>query len=254
MRRLLFSLLTLAALCGGVCAQFSVLPGFPPGVFQDRGALDGGSAPANNTAIDGYARSASGPDANPNSATLTTVMSGDDIIVYAPVNGYNSGVDTISVADTAGNTFTFRANGTFGTGGSPTSGGSNDIWEFHAHASGILSADVITVTVTPGVGVGYMEVAAFGISGSNHTFDANAAVPAYSTSGVVTISTSNANDMLYLCYRIGGSIAAPSGFTQIGVLDYGACYYQKVTSIQSGLMITNPEVNNGIVVDALESD
>ena len=40
MRKLLFSLLALATLCGGVCAQFSVLPGFPPGVFQDRGALD----------------------------------------------------------------------------------------------------------------------------------------------------------------------------------------------------------------------
>lgn len=46
MRKLLFSLLTLAALCGGACAQFSVLPGFPPGVFQGRGAIDGGSAPS----------------------------------------------------------------------------------------------------------------------------------------------------------------------------------------------------------------
>lgn len=44
MRKLLFSLLMLAALCGQVLAQSVVLPGFPPGVFQDRGALDGAAA------------------------------------------------------------------------------------------------------------------------------------------------------------------------------------------------------------------
>jgi hypothetical protein len=43
---LALSLLALAALCVGARAQSVVLPGFPPGVFQDRGAIDGASGPS----------------------------------------------------------------------------------------------------------------------------------------------------------------------------------------------------------------
>lgn len=71
MRKLLFSLLALAALCGNVLAQSVVLPGFPPGVFQDRGAIDGApsgcsKATTANAAYDG----------SQNAAAVTTLLCG----------------------------------------------------------------------------------------------------------------------------------------------------------------------------------
>lgn len=70
MRKLLFSLLTLAALCGGVCAQYVTLPGFPPGVFQDRGAIDAPASGGPSYAFIGYCTSASSTGINTCSLNL----------------------------------------------------------------------------------------------------------------------------------------------------------------------------------------
>ncbi|HUI01268.1 MAG TPA: hypothetical protein VLX56_06530, partial [Nitrososphaerales archaeon] len=124
------------------------------------------------------------------SASLTTTNSNDVIILSAGTSSSSATVS--SVSDTGGHSWTHRAS----ESGNP----SVEVEEWYTTASSPLSSDSITVTWS---GAGDNTFSAFGISGVNTAspFDSNGALPAKSTgtstTPSVTVSTSNANDMVF---------------------------------------------------------
>ncbi|HZW55755.1 MAG TPA: hypothetical protein VFF30_05650, partial [Nitrososphaerales archaeon] len=142
------------------------------------------------------------------STSLSTSKSPDVIVVTA----VDQASDTINTpTDTAGLTWTLRK--------SVVNGGLHSYY-WYAIATGSLSSDSISVTASASC---VIALTAFGISGANTAspFDSNSGLPASatgsSTSPSVTISTSNANDMLLGIPAAVGSatVSAGTGFTQI---------------------------------------
>src|SRR5438094_394742 len=164
-------------------------------------------------AVDGSALGSCSNSTNHCSATLTTSFGNDVLIVYT-----NEALDlqtscTFSVSDTAGLTWTARSGVVFGNGGR------NQIQEFYAKSSNPLSSDTITESIS-GCGNEYNGLVVFAVSGANFNspFDSNTSLPGTANgngnTAAVSISTSNANDMIIGGSQFGANgIAAGSGFT-----------------------------------------
>ena len=142
-----------------------------------------------------------------------------------------------------------------------------DTEEWYAYTTLPLTSDSITVNIAASTKKFAINV--FGVSGANvfSPFDPNSAVPATasgsSTTPSVSVSTSNANDMILgLFMQNGGSTTTPgSGFSTItsakstGTLTMMYSEDEVVTSAQSGLSVkaTYATSNAWMVIgDALE--
>ena len=165
----------------------------------------GASGPS-SLAIDGSAVQGCGHSTNSCSTPLTTTHPGDLIIAYTfeslnlqPTNC------TFSISDTAGLSWTYRA-GAYGRNDGTAGTTRDQIGEFWARASNLLSSDNVTEAISGCAstiyGGEYNALMVFGVSGANlnDPFDPNASLPAtnnsYSNTPSVKISTSNPNDMI----------------------------------------------------------
>jgi hypothetical protein len=215
-------------------------------------------------AIDGTAKTPTGNYANPGAtSTLTTSVANDLLVLAVTINGLTVNTDSIAITDTGGHTWTFRASSGGATSASPVNAGiNNQIFEFETVVSGTFSG-TITVTVSPGAGVSFVEAIAWGVSGENTgtPFDTNGSVPAAATSGSLSVSTSNANDLIWGALRTGGAVATviPTGWTNLITADFTQAYYKIVSATQSGLTVPdansgggNGGANNGIIGDAAQ--
>lgn len=186
--------------------------------------------------------------ANANAITLSTSDSNDVIVIYAS-NGSNNGCVT-GVSDVGGANLTWTKrksqifNGTFSC-----------LDEWYAVAPSPLVSDLITVSWSS---TSVARATAFGIHGANNVtpFDANVGLPASSgVGGSVTVSTSNANDML-IGYSSGNSAAGnPAGWSAVIATGANAnCGYDVVSSTQSSASITFQGSNGsqGIIIDAVQ--
>jgi hypothetical protein len=174
---------------------------------------------------------------NPSTSVSLTTTSANDVI-YVEVVTDNTG--TINTPTAPGLTFTLRMG--------PITQGTVRESTYYAIASSVLSGVSISESITGGGGE--VELIAFGVSGANtgSPFDANAAVPAsatgISTAGSVTISTSNANDLIIGAFGSNGGTthSAASPWTLIrsvvGYLNDGDIEYQSVSAIQTNLAVT----------------
>jgi hypothetical protein len=161
------------------------------------------------------------------SLSLTTKNANDVIIACVQVNG-----TTVASITGPGLTFTLRKRQA--TTDSPPN--YEEVW--YAVAPSALSAGTITVTLS--AATTYCTVDVFGISGANTTtiFDGNSSLPAATTNGPVTLSTSNAHDFIFGTYRLYPQIpAGGTGWTVISAADYQLVEYQIVTTAQSNLQI-----------------
>jgi hypothetical protein len=176
--------------------------------------------------IDGSNSAGCGHSTNSCATTLSTSTSNDIVIVYA-----FEGLDlqtscTFSVQDTSGLTWSSRG-GVSGRNDGSTNGYRDQIGEFWARSLGVLSSDVITESISgcasTQTGGEYNGLQVFGIAGANYNapFDPNTSLPgtanAYSNTPSVTISTTNANDMVISAAQQTsyGVLSPGSGFTGI---------------------------------------
>jgi hypothetical protein len=237
---------------GQAKAQFggSPLPGFPPGVFQNRAALDAPAAPF-TPAIDGTASCTTG--SSPCTFSLTTTKSNDLIVIACTNNG--SSPLTANTVTVGGSAATYRTNPTVSPS-NPLAGG-NTIYEYYYLASAPLAAASIVATLTTST---YLECLAWGVSGVNFStpFDTNASVPDGVGSGTMTLSTSNANDLIWMVGRSDSGLSSsntPSGWTTLAYGAFSGAFYQTFTSTQSGLTVPdfNGAANNGAIADAAQN-
>lgn len=198
--------------------------------------------------LNGTAKTTSNVYTNPNVLTgLTT--SGGNRLIYAvtTVNGFNNGTDTLTLSDaTSGNVLSFSQRAIAKTG--------SVLIASTAVASGALTADVITATVTPGAGVTFLESVAIGIAGADTTtkFDGNASLPNTVSSGALSISTTHNCDFILGEFRNGGAFVTDAGWTNAIIGDFTGIEYLAVTSAQSGLTPTGGG-NSGGIGDAVVS-
>src|SRR5207245_541296 len=183
-------------------------------------------------------------------ASLTTSKSYDLIIVdtYETLDLLPS--CTFSVRDTAGLTWTLRASAA-GRYDSSIPGYRDQLAEFWAKTPSTLSSDAITESISgcaSGNGGEYNGLTAYGISGANFTnpFDPNtsglASGSGYSSPSL-TLSTSNANDLIIGGAKLGGGgLAAGSGFS-ISASTYGAGAADEYETVNS--LLTNFAVSFG---------
>lgn len=141
--------------------------------------------------LDGTSNIVVGSTAASFTLTLTTTQTNDIIIVHILDN-----IGSItSISDTAGLSWSVRAQ----------VGAVNDnISEWYAKSSGILTGD--TITVTPLTSGGYNTAVAFGISGTTNfasPFDSGA--PQTSASPPVSMTTATAGDFVFGMCRSGGA-------------------------------------------------
>jgi hypothetical protein len=206
----------------------------------------GGSPPA----LDGVGDTNGGISTG-SSFTVTTTQANDLIILAITWNP--NGVPGLAIS--GGLTWTCRTNSDIGGGANCNTGTGNQIQEFCAPAATSGShTSTITGTWT------YLEAFAFGVSGSTGScstgFDTNASFPAEAGSGALTVSTSNANDMVWGVARDGTPGSPPATWTNIdnNANMFSQGYYKTFTSTQSGLSIPDISgVNNGIIGDAAQN-
>jgi hypothetical protein len=241
MHKLLTFLIALGAIVFAIvslaCAQ-PPFDSFPPGVFQNRGAIDAGSC-TNHLTIDGT------PQVSQSAlitqvVTISTANNNDVIVVLTWHNGGNeSGSPPIS--DTAGLTWTLRGNVT-----------ANNTKSWYAIAPSALTADVISMHYTAAV---TGSIAAFAVTGANTSspWDPNVALPNLTTSGNGSITTTNPCTMpIFLVKNNSGSPTAGAGWTQLVGSGFTLMEYQKVTAPQSALAATQTiGTTVGAIADAL---
>lgn len=230
-------------------AQSPMLPGFPPGVFQNRGALDAGGGSPPPTLVTS-AKSGVGGN-NTNTLSLTTAT-GNFCVFFVSVNLIIA-ADTMSISDGV-NTWTFKANQVGGT--NPGSGGVGADYMYLFYATALSSATLTeTMTVSPGATVNYSEMSAACFSGVNATpFDGNASNPDLGNATPGAITTNKANSVIVTAYRTTGN---PTGcdvtLTQIQLGSFAVTCYGSYTSIQTALAIPAPggTTSNGSISVAI---
>jgi hypothetical protein len=156
--------------------------------------------------IDGTASAFCGHNTNSCQTVFSTSRNNDIALVYTYEALDLQPVCTFGVTDTAGLTWHFRAG----------VAGRNDGWynptprdqlgEFWASSTGVLTSDTITESISgcasTQYGGEYNGLQVFGISGANinNPFDPNTSLPGtannYSNTPSVTMSTTNPNDMI----------------------------------------------------------
>jgi hypothetical protein len=172
------------------------------------------------------------------SSGLTTTLTNDVVIVAVQV--ITTGTATSTAVTSPHLTFTKYAE-------IDHAGGFSQLELWWAPAPALLSSEVITVTVGTAA---YLDIIAFAVNGCSLTspWDPNGSLPAMSAAGPssLTISTSNANDMiLAICARDGvGTLVTPSGQTGIASLSEGSksainAAYLTETAPQSGLAVSS---------------
>lgn len=158
-------------------------------------------------------------------ATLTTTTANDIIVACFLRNGGA----IVSVADVAGLTWNLLGNA--------DQGGGQQITVYYAKSSGILSGDVVTVTLNAST---FITLHVFAVSGADFTtpIDANGALPATTAvpATYVSLTTSSANDFLFATYRFGNfpTATAGTGWTTIQGTDYLLTEYKIVSATQTG--------------------
>jgi hypothetical protein len=214
----------------GAQAQGPILPG--PGLTVASG---GGT---NNLAFDASSPVGS-TGSTSTSVTLTTTQPNDIIIVCIQANAQNPIASNLT--DTAGLTYT-QIGSRAGT-----------MSVFFAIAPSILTSDVITITYGDVSGFDSVQAAAFSGANTSTPFDSNGALPGTTTtSGTpLTLTTSNALDLLFACYSLNGGTSAGTGWTGVpgsGSTGFDAFEYQIVNSTQSGTpanLSNNSQIKNG---------
>lgn len=227
MKRLGFVFALWVLLCGQVGAQLAgglIFPG--PGTPASTG---------NQITLDGSAAGTTGSSSTA-TVTLTTTKTNDFVVLCVQVN--STGVST--VADVAGLTWTQIGVQT-GT-----------LFCYRAFSTGVLSSDVITITFTS-LGA-FSSTVAFALNGTSgaSALDVNGALPGTTTTSTpLTLTTSNANDLLFAAYSLNtGSGTAGSGWTLVPGSggNFMMVEYQLVTATQSALSaaIGTGTIKNGI--------
>ena len=200
--------------------------------------------------LDGTASQGCGHTTNSCTTTLTTTNSNDIIIVYTLEALDLQASCTFSVSDTAGLTWSYRggaagrADGWYGT--TPR----DQIGEFWAKSTGLLSSDTITESIlgcaSTQYGGEYNGLHVFGVAGANFNtpFDPNNAqavtANANSNTPSVAISTTNSNDMIIGVAQQSsyGTLTTGSGFTTIISGGGSASEYETVTSPVTSFAVT----------------
>jgi hypothetical protein len=216
------------------------------------GCPSGGSPPA----IDGSV--ASGATSSPATVVLTTAHSNDLIIVAIAINSTGAaGPATTTITDSlsaGGHAWTCRGLSVGGGCSLPGFGG-QIIETYYNCSASPLSSDSITVTDTSG-GNTYIEIQAFGISGAgtcpSSAFDPNGSLPASSTGGNLTISTTNADDLVFMTTR-SATGTPPAGWTAVQIGSFMSTYYHTYTSPQTSLSVPDGASSNGNVADAAQN-
>lgn len=147
--------------------------------------------------------------------SLTTTHSGDMIFVGVFNESASTTVRTVSsVSDTASLSWTCRPNQ---NNGSSLPGSSLQLC--YATASGTLSSDTITVTLSGSTDDA--SLVAFGLTSSANGIDSNVSLPGYagSSTGTVTFSTSHTSDVLVglvgWATNVNNPPTYPAGWTSI---------------------------------------
>ena len=180
-------------------------------------------------------------------ATLTT--SHPDIIIVSSESASSSGYPSVSsVTDTA--SLTWHSREVFQVHGIGSATDYFDVEEWYAYSSNSLSSDSITVHISSATKKFAINV--FGISGANSgsPFDTNSGVPGTSSgsssSPSVSISTSNANDIIIGLFMQNGalSFSPSSGYNTIisasstGTLTTMFSEYQLVSTTKSSFPVS----------------
>lgn len=173
--------------------------------------------------------------------TLSTANSNDIIALVVEINGTTA--SSISSANTTG--WASRA-----INASPRL----ELW--YGIASNSLSSEIITVNFAGSTT--YCTIDCFGISGADITnkWDSNGALPDIGTTGLRSITTSNADDFLIGAYRFSDTEnpSGGTGWTEIFSTHFLLTEYKIVSSTQSGLSVTIGTGNgnqNGGLADAI---
>lgn len=190
----------------------------------------------NQITLDGSAVASTGSGPTSTTITLTTTKTNDFLVLCIQLNA----VGVTSVADVAGLTWTQIGVQT------------GAMWCYRAFSTGILTSDIITVTFT-GAGA-FSSSVAFALNGSSGSsaLDVNGALPGTTTTSTpLTLTTSNANDLLFAAYSLNtGSGTAGSGWTLVPGSggNFMMIQYQLVTATQSALSaaIGTGTIKNGI--------
>lgn len=180
-------------------ALLCLLPISAGAYWQSRLQVSAGATPATPPALDGTSNIVAGGALTTFTLTLSTTNANDIIIVHILSN---TGVTL--VADVAALTWAART-----TAGS----GATYIGEYYAKSTGVLTGDIITVTVP--AGSIYNSGVAFGISGTTHfssPFDSGS--PQTTGSPPVSMTTATANDFVFgMCRSGGAGNPTPTGGT-----------------------------------------
>lgn len=197
---------------------------------------------ANNLTIDGSAH-VNQTVVNPVTITLSTTQTNDVIAFCTTTNG--GPIVGGSVTDTALLSWSKRVSR--GTGGT-------DLELWWAPSTGILTSDVITMTLT---GTAFTTVDAFAIHGAtNIAAPWDSGGPQNSATDPISITTANAITMVLGCFR--GSTASPTagaGYTIISGADFQMTERRTFTTVQTALSVTvgtGVGTANGSIADAID--
>jgi len=194
-------------------------------------------------ALDGNAF-ASRPFVSTTSASVAlTTKNANDVIVLEIVQ---NGSTVSSVSDTADLDWNLRA-----VAGS----GSDTIYEYYAIAPNALSADAITVDFTGTAS--YVDLNAFGISGTNTSSPFDTSVPVNPATSTGTVTTTNADDLVFASYRFTYDATPSAGSSWTAINASGGYYlseYEITSASQTGLVATASTTDeNGGIVDAVQA-
>jgi autotransporter passenger strand-loop-strand repeat protein len=212
------------------------------GLTQSGPQISGGTTGGSALAIDG--NGFSNVTSSQTSATVSlTTSQANDVLILEVLQNHST---VASVTDTAGLTWHLRAV----AGTSP-----NTIYEYYAIAPSAVSNDVVTVNFAGSVT--YADLNAFGVSGANTSspFDPNASIAATPATSAGSVTTSNANDLIFAAYRFAtnSNPNVGSGWTAINASgSYYLSEYQVASADQNGLAATASTTDeNGGIVDAI---
>jgi len=222
---------------GGATVSKNVyIPSYGKGIYA---STDGGNS---YSAISGGAPT----------KTITFSTTATNTCILVTVDIFNSTApSTIStISDTSGLTWTRRTQ----LAGS----GTHDIEVWYAVSGAVQTNDQITLTYTNfTTGIDQSVITVLAVEGCNTSspFDAHAGLPAKSASAAPTISTSNANDLIFV-FDVSNSATPDAGYTCLGTCGTSNTYieYKIVSATQTSI---NPgsvgaSLQRGWTTDALQ--
>lgn len=194
-------------------------------------------------ALDGTPGHNSNSAGSPITASLTTSVAADVLVLFATINNGHTGT---SVTDNSGVTaaWSLRKRNT---------NGNSILEEWSTTATGILSGATVTVNSNAGGG-DFQTIDVFGVSGANTSSPFDSGGPISGNSDPQSITTANANTML-----IGGARLATqnptqgAGYTKISGADFQLTEYQAVSSANTYSVTVGTGVGtaDGMIVDAI---